>query len=529
MAASIEVATAGARVSVFDENLSPGGQLFKQIHKFFGSKEHLAGTRGYEIGKMLLEEANRTGVDIRLGTVVYGVFEPLTLGLANGRASSACSAKAVIVATGAMENTMAFTGWTLPGVMGAGAAQTMVNVHRVLPGRRILMVGSGNVGLIVTYQLLQAGAEVVGVVEGADRIGGYGVHASKVKRAGVPILLSSTVLEAYGEGRVQGATVVGLDSNWKPIPGTEKQLEVDTVCVAVGLTPLAELLWMFGVEFTWDSLLGGHIPLHDEDMQTTKPGVFVAGDAAGIEEASSAMEEGRLAGIAAAEALGYLSAAEARARKDEVRARLEALRSGPFGLGRRESKARIVSAFKARGAAVPPASSPSPGSSPRHISTAGYPSWDELRRSPGFPSAQRLNRGRVAVIECVQEIPCNPCEEACPHSAITVGSPITNLPVLDEDKCTGCGLCIPKCPGLAIFCVDLGGKGTEALVQMPWEYLPLPEPGESLEVCDRAGSPIGRGRVTAVRRGPGFDKTAVVEVAVPKQIAMDARSLSQRA
>ena len=84
--------------------------------------------------------------------------------------------------------------------MGAGAAQTMINLHRVLPGKSVLMIGSGNVGVIVSYQLLQAGADVKAVVEAAPRLGGYGVHTAKVRRAGVPFYTSHTVLEAHGKG-----------------------------------------------------------------------------------------------------------------------------------------------------------------------------------------------------------------------------------------------------------------------------------------------------------------------------------------
>ena len=93
-------------------------------------------------------------------------------------------AKKIVMATGASENALAFPGCTLPGVMGAGAAQTMINVNRVLPGQKIIMVGSGNVGLIVSYQLMQAGADVLALIEAAPKIGGYGVHAAKIRRAG---------------------------------------------------------------------------------------------------------------------------------------------------------------------------------------------------------------------------------------------------------------------------------------------------------------------------------------------------------
>ena len=176
LSAAYQAATAGAKVLVIDENRLPGGQLFKQIHKFFGSRAHKAGTRGYVIGRELLEKVEESGAEVWLDALVYGMQKDRSLGVIRNGKHIIVEAKAVIVATGAKENYMAFPGSTLPGVMGAGAAQTMINVNRVLPGERILMVGSGNVGLIVSYQLMQAGADVLALVEGAPKIGSYGVQ-----------------------------------------------------------------------------------------------------------------------------------------------------------------------------------------------------------------------------------------------------------------------------------------------------------------------------------------------------------------
>ena len=197
LCAAIQAANTGAKVMVFDENHKAGGQLFKQIHKFFGSREHRAGTRGFLIGEQLLQEVENCGAEVHLNSVAYGIFDGNTLGIVEGEPHHethyAVKAKKIILAGGAKENYMAFPGSTLPGVMGAGAAQTMINVNRVLPGEKIIMVGSGNVGLIVSYQLMQAGADVLAIVEGAPKIGGYGVHAGKIRRAGVPILVSHTM------------------------------------------------------------------------------------------------------------------------------------------------------------------------------------------------------------------------------------------------------------------------------------------------------------------------------------------------
>jgi thioredoxin reductase len=211
--------------------------------------------------------------------------------------------------------------------MGAGCAQTMINVNRVLPGKRILMIGSGNVGLIVSYQLMQAGADVIGIVEAVDHIGGYGVHAAKIRRAGVPFYLKHTILRAEGEnGEVARAVIGELDDKWKPIPGMEKVLEVDTICIAAGLRPLSKLAMMYGVEHDFIGELGGWMPMHDENMESSVAEVYVAGDTAGVEEANTAMDEGRLAGTAIAEALGYLPKEQAAEKKAAIRQRLEALK-----------------------------------------------------------------------------------------------------------------------------------------------------------------------------------------------------------
>lgn len=143
-----------------------------------------------------------------------------------------------------------------------------------------------------------------------------------------------------------------------------------------------------------------------------------------------------------------------------------------------------------------------------------------------LPPAERLARGPVAVIECVQEIPCNPCEKACPFGAITVGEDITARPVIDLDKCRGCGLCISRCPGLAIFVVD--ASGDEATIMLPYEYLPLPAPGDVVDALDRGGKPAGKGRVVKVNTAASLEGTAVVTIAVPRDLADIVRNLRPR-
>jgi thioredoxin reductase len=143
------------------------------------------------------------------------------------------------------------------------------------------------VGVIVSYQMMQAGARVAAVIDAAPKIGGYAVHAAKIARAGVPFFMSHTIKEAQGKERVEGATIIEVDDNWNPLPGTEKQFEVDTVCIAVGLNPATQLIRMAGCKMANSPVLGGQLPAHDLNQETSIKGLYVAGDAQRLSKAGS--------------------------------------------------------------------------------------------------------------------------------------------------------------------------------------------------------------------------------------------------
>lgn len=155
----------------------------------------------------------------------------------------------------------------------------------------------------------------------------------------------------------------------------------------------------------------------------------------------------------------------------------------------------------------------------------GYPSMDEIKEANGWPDEECFAKGPVAVVECVQQIPCNPCESACPLHAIHIGEPITNTPQVDREKCIGCGMCVAACPGLAIFLVDKSYSETEATVSFPFEYDPLPEKGAEIDALSRAGEYVCKGRVIKVMNPKKNDHTPVVTIAIPKEHADTVRTM----
>jgi len=333
LCAAISAASSGAKVLIIERNKSLGGQLVKQTHMFFGSEKQYASTRGIDITDILLNELDKykENVEVMTDTTVVGMYEDgIITALHKEDNYFKINSKAVVVCTGAFEKSLAFPNNDLPGIYGAGAVQTLMNVYGVKPGNKVLMVGAGNIGLIVSYQLMQAGVEVAAILDAAPKIGGYLVHASKIRRMGVPILTGYTVKEAIGDDCLEKAIICQLDEKFNQIPGTEQEFDVDVMCISVGLTPLNELLAMRGCEMKYVPQLSGTVPVRNENYETTVENVFVAGDTTGVEEASAAMVEGYLAGLCAAAKIGHKTD-DFEYRKSDFVKQLSDLRSGPVG------------------------------------------------------------------------------------------------------------------------------------------------------------------------------------------------------
>lgn len=285
MSAAFQLGQLGADTLLIDDKVQLGGKLLLQTHKFFGSvADSYAGTRGFAIAAQLEAELrSHDSVDVWLQSTAVGLFSDGIVGVVKGRLYRKVRPRKLLVAAGAREMMLSFPGNTLPGIYGAGAFQTLVNRDLIRSSQKLLIVGGGNVGLIAGYHAIQAGIEVVALIEGLPAVGGYKVHADKLKRLGVPILTGHTVVCAEGREKVERVTVAAVDEKWKLVEGTHKTLQVDTVLIAVGLAEVNEF-YLKARQWGLD--------------------VYAAGDAREIAEASAAMFAGKIEGLRIAVSLG---------------------------------------------------------------------------------------------------------------------------------------------------------------------------------------------------------------------------------
>jgi sarcosine oxidase, subunit alpha len=287
LSAASKLGSLGIEVLLIDDKAKFGGKLVLQTHRFFGSSQEVyAGHRGIEIAVILTQNAQEYDtVTMCPECKAVAVFSDKKIGVVNKENEYLLIApKSVLFATGARENSLIFPGNTLPGVIGAGAFQTLVNRDLVLPGKSVFIVGGGNVGLIAGYHALQAGIPVAGLIEAMPECGGYRVHRDKLARLGVPILTSHTIVSANGKDHVESITIAECDSSFSPIKGSEKTIPCDTILIAVGLLRVNELFTK-AVEYEMDA--------------------YAAGDANEIAEASAAMISGRISACELLDTIGY--------------------------------------------------------------------------------------------------------------------------------------------------------------------------------------------------------------------------------
>ena len=318
--AALSAAQAGAQVTLIDTYRQPGGQYYRQPAAEFETARRANHQRE---GRALWEKVSAAGVKLLADTTVWGLFESKLLALDGPEAPPTIQAAALILATGATERSAAFPGWTLPGVMTSGAAQTLLKEQHILPGRRFVLAGTGPLQLVVAAGLVEAGAEVVAVLEGSpllrprhalrrpaqraaalwgqwDRLAEGLRSWSTLRRAGVPFHTGWGIVTAHGPDEVTGVTSAQVDDGWRPLPATSRTLDCDTLCFSYGFVPATELTRLLGADHQWRPEQGGLVPVRDEQFQTTVPGVFAVGDGAGIGGAGLSQIEGQIAGLAAA-------------------------------------------------------------------------------------------------------------------------------------------------------------------------------------------------------------------------------------
>lgn len=321
-------------VTVIDEFPKPGGRLLGQLHQ----EPDGQWWNGIEETKKLLDHASALTTDIRCGVSCYHI-EKTDSGFIVHTNEGTFPAKNLLIATGAAESAAPIPGWTLPGVMSIGAAQVMTNVHRVRAGNKGIIAGVNVLSAAIARELQLAGVDLYGmalpakntvttehsdprkVMDGLVRIAHlapsaflrFGSKFAKInwirhmavtfypKRGismwGMPIHIRKAVVSINGTEKVESVTLCDVKPNGDRIPGSEKTVEVDFVCIAGGLYPLTELAAVIGCPFQYVEELGGHVPIHNERMETPVEGLFVAGNITGIESAKVAMAQGELAGL----------------------------------------------------------------------------------------------------------------------------------------------------------------------------------------------------------------------------------------
>ncbi|MDA3790800.1 MAG: FAD-dependent oxidoreductase [Desulfobacula sp.] len=447
LSASIQLEEHKINTILVDDKNELGGKLVLQTHKFFGSqKDSHAGMRGMDIGRMLAQKVE-AGSHIKVwknSTALY-VFDDKRVGILKDGVYKIVTPKVILNAAGAREKFLRFKGNSLSGVYGAGAFQTLVNRDLVKPTERLFIIGGGNVGIIAGYHALQAGINVVGLAEALPQCGGYKVHEDKLKRLGVPIYTSHSIVSANGKESVSSITIAGIDKTFKVIEGTEQTFECDTILIAVGLESVSE--------FT-------------QEAESAGIKVFAAGDASEIAEASSAMFNGKIAGV------------------------------------------KVVQHF------IPDA---------KKIPESWYEKAGILKSHPGPVQeiyALADEQGIFPVIHCKQEIPCNPCSTVCAEGSIQMqGDPIKGLPKF-KGECKGCMKCLTICPGLAITLVDYRKDKDNPVVFLPYEVSNIEvKKNDEIALVDVDGKSLGTYKALGARATKDSDRTQIVRVRVPKKIA----------
>jgi NADPH-dependent 2,4-dienoyl-CoA reductase/sulfur reductase-like enzyme len=299
LAAAYEVSSRGYKVLLVDESWALGGQLKQQTQVLDFMPDSFQGQRGYQFAESLIKRLEKFPVQNLLKHEVIGLFADGNIGVYDGEKLLKITSSCIIVATGAAESANPFPGWTLPGVMTLGAAQILMNRERVYPGRTAVVIGSSDMALEISRQMVDVGIQVVGVVESTEEIKAKDVNIiSAFQETGIPLYLQTEVVSASGSGRVENVFLSSINDR-----SLETNLSVDLVCIDGGRHPILEAFSILNCEFAYQEELGGWLPCYDDQFQSSVKGVFVAGQAAGVTCQAGIFLTGAIAGISAVDYL----------------------------------------------------------------------------------------------------------------------------------------------------------------------------------------------------------------------------------
>ncbi len=339
MAAAVEADALGLSVLLLDEQTEPGGQIYRNIESIHSDTLDLLGD-DYRQGAALAERFRKSNAAYKPGATVWRVDEDGTVAYSQNGKGATASGSRLLVATGALERPAPIPGWTLPGVMTAGAAQVMLKSADMVPSGRVIVAGCGPLALLITQQLIATGADVVALTE-TTRFGDYisatphllgaltsGSYLSKgrqmrreIKQAGVPIYSGICDLTAIGEDKLNA---VGFTRD-----GVKAEIAVDTLLLHIGVVPNTQITRQVFCEHEWYKPQRYWRPVRDEWGATTKDAIAVAGDGGGVDGAAAATPHGRLAALDAACRQGHIDMGERNRRADPIRyelARHQAIR-----------------------------------------------------------------------------------------------------------------------------------------------------------------------------------------------------------
>lgn len=338
LSAALQAAKLGIHTLVLDMHAQSGGHYFNlppdELNSCQPAKEEIE-------GKSLIDQVKAAGAEILSSAEVWGIYpeDPFRICLSGNKAKEIRASK-IILAPGAIERIWPFPGWTLPGVISAGGALTLLKNQKMSPGRKILISGTGPLQLSLAAQLASQDIEIAGLLELKPRrsilsgwrsaVGNMTYHRfreglgylRKIQAEKIPYLFGWSVIEAIGKNEVEGAVIARVDSAGKPISSTEKTIDVDCICLGYGLLPDTQFTRLLECDHVIHPQIGAWVPVRNEWLQTSLGGVFAAGDAAGVAGKVAAMLEGKIAALGAAIQLDQISGERASEEAAKIRRRL---------------------------------------------------------------------------------------------------------------------------------------------------------------------------------------------------------------